>query len=109
MKEEWERDPSLLTCRTDSVVLGSLKSEHQVEDADITRGIRFLVDRRMLEAVNRKDGRATLPSPSGLEYLAAHMAEHLGSNKKESPMAPEESYALSVFISHSGNDENAAA
>src|SRR5207249_7769855 len=49
LKEEWERDPSHLTCRIESVVLGPLKSKHKIEDADITRGIRFLVDHRMLD------------------------------------------------------------
>lgn len=72
LKEEWERDPSHLTCRTESVVLGALKSQHKIEDADITRGIRYLIDRRALGAVNRKDGRATLPNAIGLEILAEH-------------------------------------
>jgi len=74
LKEEWERDPSHLTCRTGAIVLGPLESKHAIEDADITRGMRFLIDRRMLDAVNREDGRATLPNALGLEHLAAHEA-----------------------------------
>lgn len=79
LKEEWERDPSHLTCRTESIVLGVLKSQHKIEDADITRGIRFLIDRRALDAVNRKDGRATLPNTIGFEILA----EHASSQKRD--------------------------
>ena len=108
LKEEWERDSSHLTCRTESAVLGPLKSEHHVEAADITRGIRFLIERRLLNAVNRQDGRATLPSPAGLDYLAEHIAEQPTSKKVESPMAPQTSYPLSVFISHSARDEKLA-
>lgn len=74
LKEEWERDPSHSTCRPESVVLGALKTQHKIEDADITRGIRYLIDRRALDAVNRKDGRATLPNTIGLEILAEHHA-----------------------------------
>ncbi|XHR28577.1 MAG: hypothetical protein ACFUZC_22000 [Chthoniobacteraceae bacterium] len=73
LKEEWERDPSLLTCRTEASVLVSLKSKHKINDSDITRGIRFLLQRGMLTAVNRKDGRATLASMCGQEFLEAHM------------------------------------
>ena len=62
LKTESERDSSLLTCRTESEVLGPLKSKHRIEDSDIGRGIKFLVERRMLKAVDRSDGRATLPS-----------------------------------------------
>ncbi len=83
LKEEWERDPSHLTCRIESVVLGPLKSKHKIEDADITRGIRFLIDHRMLDAVNRNDGRATLPNPTGFEYLAAYLASEKKRSKDE--------------------------
>ena len=72
LKEEWERDPSRMTCRTEAAVLGPLKTKHGIEDVDITRGIRFLVERRALDAVNREDGRATLPNATGFEILAAH-------------------------------------
>ena len=74
LKEEWERDSSIITCRTEASVLGFLKPKHKIDDSDITRGLRFLVERKMLTAVNRKDGRATLPSRCGLEYLAEHLA-----------------------------------
>src|SRR5438045_8805541 len=62
LKTESERDSSLLTCRTESEVLGPLKSKHKIEDCDLVRGIKFLVERRMLNAVNRSYDRATLPS-----------------------------------------------
>ena len=108
LKEEWEHDPSHSTGRTESVVLGPLKSKHNIEDADISRGIRFLASRRMLQAVNREDGRATPPSPVGLEYLAAHIAQHLASNKVEPSRPSKTSYSLSVFVSHSAKDETLA-
>src|SRR5207249_721728 len=74
LKTESERDSSMLTCRTESEVLGPLKSKHRIKDSDIVRGIKFLVERRMLKAVDRSDGRATLPSEIGLEHLAAQSA-----------------------------------
>ncbi len=74
LKEEWDRDPSLLTCRTESVVLGPLKAKHKIEDGEIVRGIRFLVNGHMLKAVNRSDGRASFPSDRGLDYSAAFFA-----------------------------------
>src|SRR5439155_26315721 len=74
LKKEWERDPSHLTCRTESVVLDPLKSRHKIKDADINRGIHFLITRQMLSAINRVDGRATLPSERGFEHLAAYLA-----------------------------------
>jgi hypothetical protein len=104
LKEEWEHDRSHLTCRAESVVLGPLKSKYNIEDADITRSIRYLVDRRMLQAVNRQDGRATLPSPAGLDYLAAHLAN----NTTQPSMPSNETYSLSVFISHGSKDEKLA-
>ena len=78
MKEEWERDQSHLTCRTESEVLTPLKARHGIEDADLDRAINFLVPRGMLSAVNRKDGRATFPSELGFDLLA----EHIASEKK---------------------------
>jgi hypothetical protein len=83
LKEERERDPSRLTCRTEAIVLGPLKSKHKIEDADITRGIKYLMGRRALDAVNRKDGRATLPNEIGLEILAEHLASEKKRTKEE--------------------------
>jgi hypothetical protein len=74
LKTESELNSSLLTCRTESEVLGPLKSKHKIGDSDLVRGINFLVERRMLNAVVRSDGRATLPSDSGFQYLATHSA-----------------------------------
>jgi len=73
LKEEWERDSSLLTCRVESTVLGSLKLKHKIEDSDIQCGIKFLVTRGMFESVNRTEGRATFTSRSGFDFLAAHL------------------------------------
>ena len=77
LKEEWERDPSLLSCRTESLVLGPLKSKHKIEEAEITRGIRFLIERRALDALVRKDGRATLPFMMALESASSEDRERL--------------------------------
>lgn len=74
LKEEWEHDQSHLTCRTESEVLGPLKSKHKIEDCDIDRGINFLVSQRLLSAVNRKDGRASFPSELGFNFLALLLA-----------------------------------
>ena len=74
LKDEWERDPSLLTCRTEAVVLGPFKAEFKISDTDIDRGMNFLVSRGMLKAVNRKDGRAACPSERGFQHLASHDA-----------------------------------
>ena len=83
MKEEWERDPSHLTCRTESVVLGPLKSKHKIEDSDIVRGINFLAPPGMLSAVKRNDGRATFPSQIGFDFLAEHIASEKKRTKEE--------------------------
>ncbi len=82
LKAEWERDPSHLTCRTDAVLLGSLKPKHNIGDADISRGINFLVSRSMLSAVNRSEGRASFPSERGFEYLAAHISSEAARRKE---------------------------
>ena len=58
LKQEWERNQSHLTCPTEAAILGPVKSKYKLEDADINRGMNFLVNRQMVAAVNRKDGRA---------------------------------------------------
>jgi len=70
LEEEWRREPDWLKCRLASEVLGPLKPAHQIEDADITRGLHFLMDRRYIKALNRSDGQALLPSDDGLAMLA---------------------------------------
>jgi hypothetical protein len=73
LKEAWERKSSLLTYCTESAFFSQLKHEHTMNDADITRGIRFLVERRMIKTVNRKDDRIRFPNLNGLDYLAAYL------------------------------------
>jgi hypothetical protein len=72
LEEEWRRDPSLLTCRPASQVLGPLKTKHNIEDADIDRAIMFMISptRQYLQVVNREDGQAILPSDNGLAMLS---------------------------------------
>ena len=69
LEEEWRREPDWLKCRLASEVLSPLKPEHQIEDADITRGLHFLIERRYIKALNRADGQALMPSDDGLAML----------------------------------------
>jgi hypothetical protein len=73
LKEAWERKSSLLTYCTESALFSQIKYAHTIKDADITRGIRFLVERRMIKTVNRKDAGVRFPSLNGLDYLAAYL------------------------------------
>jgi hypothetical protein len=72
LRAEYEREPSLLNCRLFSEVIGPTMQEHQLESADIDRGLRFLLEKRCLSATNSPRGRAILPTTVGLEYLSAH-------------------------------------
>jgi hypothetical protein len=72
LKDEWEREPSLLKCRSLSDVLTPIKRRHRLDDSAIDRAIIFLVERRMLKAVNRRDGdKAAQPSEAGFAHLSA--------------------------------------
>jgi hypothetical protein len=73
LKEAWERKSSLLKYCTESAFFSQLKHECTINDADFMRGIRFLVERRMIKTVNRKDNRIRFPSLNGLDYLAAYL------------------------------------
>lgn len=72
LKSEWERTPTLIDCRAQKFVLGELKSKYQLEDADITRGLRFLISIGAIDSARRQDEQATLPSITGLEFLKTH-------------------------------------
>lgn len=73
--EEYERDPSLLTCRIFHEVIAPTMREHRLSSADMDRGIRFLVSKRFLCAINREDGQAIQPSTEGLEYMSSQKTE----------------------------------
>jgi serine/threonine protein kinase len=71
LKDEYEREPDLLKCRTEGVILGEMMVKRSLSQVDINRAIRFLLSNRAIEAVNRNDGRATRPTATGLKYLAS--------------------------------------
>jgi hypothetical protein len=73
LKKAWERESLLLTYCTEPALLSQVKYEHTINDADIKRGIRFLVERRMIKTVKRRDGGVRFPSLNGLDYLAAYL------------------------------------
>ena len=85
LSDELERDPSPLTCQTSSVLLGPLKAKYDIDDADLDRGIRFLVDQQMINACNRPDGRAILPNQSGIEFLAENSEKKPPAKQAERP------------------------
>jgi hypothetical protein len=70
--EEYERDPSLLTCRVFREVIAPTMAKHRLSASDIDRGIRFLVSKRFLNAISRQDGQAIQPTTGGLEYLSSN-------------------------------------
>jgi hypothetical protein len=70
LEDEWRCEPDLTKCRTASQVLGPLKPGHQIEDADITRALHFLIQKRYIKALNRPNGQAILPSEDGLAMLS---------------------------------------
>ena len=71
LEEEWRREPDILKCRTEGVVFGEVMAKHNLENADISRAIMFMVapNRQYLKIVDRQDGRAILPSDNGLAIL----------------------------------------
>lgn|SRR4051812_14458368 len=77
LKVEYEREPSLLKCRLFRDVIAPTMAKQRLESADVDRGLRFLLELKCLNGLNRPDGRAVLPTTAGLEYLSSKEAsEH---------------------------------
>jgi hypothetical protein len=50
--------------------LGTLKTKHSLDDADIARGLKFCNERGYIKVLNREDGQAMLPSDDGIRMFA---------------------------------------
>ena len=70
LEDEWRREPDWAKCKTSAEVLGPLKPKYQIDDADITRALHFIAERRYVKVLNRQDGQAVMISDDGLVILA---------------------------------------
>jgi hypothetical protein len=66
------REPDLIKRRLDSFVLGEVMAAHSLESVDIDRGVKFLVDRRLLDAVGKDGGVVSYPTTDGEDFLREH-------------------------------------
>ena len=85
LEEEWRREPDILKCRTEGVVLGEVMEKYSLENDEISRAIMFMVSpaRQYLRIIDRQDGRAILPSDNGLAILAQIHLERLNEAKAQ--------------------------
>jgi hypothetical protein len=68
LKKEWEREPSLLKCRTIGAVGGEVcKSQDEFE-----RITKFLLANGLVKGVKRPDGFAVCPTPAGDDWINKH-------------------------------------
>jgi hypothetical protein len=83
LKEEWERERSLLKCRN----MADVASGFGLTQAEYDRAVNFVVENVLIKAVKRLDGKmAAQPSKKGFDFLESHKP------KPESvPTAPQDS------------------
>jgi hypothetical protein len=74
LKVEYEREPSLLKCRLFNDILTELANKHQFTQEEITPAVKYLLANHFINAVNKQEGRAALPSNEGLAFLSTHGA-----------------------------------
>ncbi|HEY5505565.1 MAG TPA: hypothetical protein VIK28_10450 [Sedimentisphaerales bacterium] len=68
LKKEWEREPSLVKCRTIGIVGGGVcKSQDEFES--ITK---YLLANGLVKGVKRPDGFAVCPTPAGCDWIDKH-------------------------------------
>ena len=77
------REPNLINRRLDSSVFFEVMTARNLESVDIDRGMRFLVDRRLINAVGKDGGVVTYPTTLGEEYLAAHRSNLVATQKRD--------------------------
>lgn len=83
LESEWRREPDIGKCRPVSEVLGPLKQKHNLTDADITRGVKFCLQKGYIDVVTRHDGQAMLPSDDGLTILGKIAQVRLDEQEKK--------------------------
>ena len=72
-KAEMEREPDATKCHPSSLVFGALKPLHKLEDADLDRGLKYLIERGLIRGHIRPDGsKGVFPSSAGVEALALY-------------------------------------
>ena len=67
LKREKDNGKSLRDCRP----LSAVAAELRLSESEFGQAIRFLVDRKAIDAVDRADGKAALPSPAGEALLTS--------------------------------------
>jgi hypothetical protein len=93
LNAEKERSTSLLDCRT----LSAIQTDLNLTNAEINQAIRFLLSQRLIQSVDRSDGKAVLPSTEGLAALASH-EKAIKDEKKSKLQARQKWYAIIISL-----------
>ena len=97
----------MLKCRTEEAVFAEVIAKHNLQGGDIIRAIKFLLFIGGIQALNRQDGRAILPSGKGLQYLASHRAAYKGGIEQQqlgSDLSDQAASILRQFVESGGSD-----
>jgi hypothetical protein len=66
------REPDIIKRRLDADVYSEVMAARSLASVDIDRGMRFLVDRRLISAVGKDGGAVTYPTTIGEDFLRAY-------------------------------------